>query len=419
MFNYASCFKRFACVVIFFLLIFNISFKTSTLVCVAQDSLENELSDNIDSILDDVDFSGLDESVYSVPNLNLSFKDFVKDILSGENGFNYNSLFEYIKNNISNQFKINLRFFVSLFIIVFLYEIFKSFSENKSSNLSSALKIIFSFLLATLVLFFVKEFIVEIQMLVDDLFSFSGKLFPILISFLALAGASKSVTVFSSFSVFLLETGSYLIKYLLLPLAVSILFLSLFGSIFSKGNFSKLISFCKSIFKYVIAIFFALFGLISTVNVISTTTRDGINLKITKFALKNYIPVLGGYVSEGFDFIYSCSILIKNAVGVCSIIIIIFKILMPVLMIIAISLSFKFLAVITGLVGDGSFSNMFDDVSKAFSNFLSVIVGLFLIMFIFIFLVILSVGVVWFDRTCCFYYCAKYYFWIHSNCLSV
>ena len=151
---------------------------------------------------------------------------------------------------------------------------------------------------------------------------FAGNLFPILIGLLTLSGSTKSATVFGGFSVFLLETGSYLIKFLLLPLALSILFLSLFGSVFSKGKFTKLVSFFKTIFRYIIICFFALFGLLSTVNVISTTAHDGVNMRLTKFALKNYIPVLGGYVSEGFDFIYSCSVLVKNAVGFCSIIII-------------------------------------------------------------------------------------------------
>jgi len=394
MFNHASSFKRIVCIAIFFLLNIGLVPNLSNESYAANESLENELNQNIDSILDDVDFSCLDDTVYSVPNLNLSFKDFVKNVLSGENEFDYNSVLLFIKNNISEQFKLNLRFFVSLFVIVFLYEILKSFSEGKHSNLSSAFKLVFTFLLATSILVFIKNFFVEIQDLVNDLFSFSGKLFPILISFLVLSGSAKSATVFSSFSVFLLETGSYLIKYLLLPLALSILFLSLFGAVFSKGNFSKLIGLFKSVFRYIIIIFFAVFGLMSTINIISTTTHDGINLKLTKFALKNYIPVLGGYVSEGFDFIYSCSVMIKNAVGVCAIIIILFKILLPVIIIVVFSLSFKVLAVLTGLVGDGTFSNMFDDVSKAFSNFLSVVVGLFLIVFIFIFLVILSVGVV-------------------------
>ncbi len=394
MFNYASGCKRFGFFIIFILLIFNICSTQSKFACAVDESIENEFNNNIDAILNETDFSMLDDSVCAIPNLNISFKDFVKTVLSGERDVEYNSLFLYLKSNFLEQIRVNLRFFISLFIIVFLFEIFNAFSDNKSFNLNSSLRIIFSFLIATLILIFIKNFYSEISGLVEFLFSFAGILFPILIGLLTLSGSAKSASVFSSFSVFLLETGSYIIKYALMPLALSILLLSLFGSVFSKGNFSKLTSLFRSIFRYIIIIFFAVFGLLSTVNVISTTAHDGINLKLTKFALKNYIPILGGYVSEGFDFIYSCSVLIKNAVGVCSIIIIVFKILLPIIVIIALSLCFKLLSVVTGFVGDGTFSNMFDDVSKAFNNFLSVVLGAFLIVFVFIFLIILSMGVV-------------------------
>ena len=394
MFNYASYCKRFVIVVIFILLSFDFKFPYKNVYAIDSSELENEFNDNIDSILDKTDFSILDDDAMIVPDLNLSFKDYVKSILNGEGGFEYNSLFDNIKSCFLKQIKDNLRFFATLFIIIFLFEIFKSFSNSKYAEINSSLKIIFSFLLSATILIFVKGFYVEITELIDDLFLFSSRLFPILIGFLTLSGATKSALVFSSFSAFLLQTGSYLIKFVLLPLALSILFLSLFGSLFSKGNFSKLTSLFKQIFKYIIIGFFAIFGLISTINVISTASHDGINLKLTKFALKNYIPVLGGYVSEGFDFIYSCSILIKNAVGVCSIIIMVFKILVPLIVIIVFSIGFKILSVVTGLVGDSSFSNMFEDISNAFSNFLSIVLGLFLICFIFIFLVILSVSVV-------------------------
>ena len=393
MFNYASYCKRFGFFVVFILLIINVNPVFIKCNAVSSEELESELNDNIDSILDKTDFSGLDEDVYSSVSIDLSFKDFVKNILSGDSDFDYNLLFIKIKDCFSSQIKDKMRFFISLFILIFLYEIFKSFSNSKYADFESSLKIIFSFLIATFVLIFIKSFYSEISELIDDLFSFAEILFPILIGLLTLSGATKSAVVFSSFSVFLLETGVYLIKFVLLPLALSILFLSLFGSVFSKGNFSKITSLFKQIFKYIFIIFFAVFGLISTVNVVTTTAHDGINLKLTKFALKNYIPVLGGYVSEGFDFIYSCSVLIKNAVGVCSIIIIVFKILLPITIVVIFSLAFKVLSVVTGLIGDSTFSNMFEDVSMAFSNFLSVILGLFLICFVFIFLVILSVGV--------------------------
>lgn len=394
MYSYSSNSKRIGCVIIFILLILIFPSQKYSQMAYAEDDLQNQLNQNIDDILNDLDLSEFENQTEIVPNLNLNFIDFVKLILSGEYQVDYNSILSYIKSLLSDYIGSNLRFFVTLFIIVILYEIFKSFSSDKIKEINSSVKIIFSFLLATTILVFFKVFYNSVQSLISDLFSFANILFPILVTLLSLSGSSKSASVFSNFSVFLLETGMYILQYILLPLALALLLLSLFSSVFSKGKFSKLTDLFKMIFKYVIIIFFSVFGILSTVNAISSTTHDGINLKLTKFALKNYVPILGGYVSEGFDFIYSCSILIKNAIGVCSIIIIVFKIVTPLILVLFYSLCFKFLSVLTGLVGVGSFSDMFDDISKSFGNFTSVILASFLIIFIFIFLVIMSVGVV-------------------------
>lgn len=394
MHNYTSCCKRIGCFIVFFLLGLFVLSVNPRVSFAADESLENELNENIDSILDDIDFDEIEYETDVVPDLNLSFVDFVKKILSGDFSLNYESVSDFVKTTFLEKYKANLRFFISLFIIVVLFEVFKSFSSDKLNEVKSTIKIIFLFLLAVTILIFIKDFYVEVQDLVADLFSFASILFPILISLLTLSGSVKSASVFSSFSVFLLDTGLVLLKYVLLPLAVSILLLSLFGSVFSKGRFTKLIDLFKLLFKYIFIIFFSVFSLLSTVNLISSAGHDGINLKLTKYAIKNYIPVLGGYVSEGFDFLYSCSVLIKNAIGLCSIVIIIFKVLTPVLFVMFFSLAFKVLSVVTGFIGDGEFCDMFDDVSKSLGNFLSVIFGSFLVVFVFIFLIIMSVGVV-------------------------
>lgn len=392
--NTSGC-KRIGFIVIFIFISIVFCYGFNGRIAFADnETIEEELNQNIDEILDDIDFSSLENEIVSVPNLNISFKDFVILVLNGDYQSDYNSVFLNVKSLFFEKIRANLRFFISLFVIVILFEIFKSLSSSKLDEMKSSIKIIFSFLLSTTILIFVKGFFGEIKSLIENLFSFADILFPILISLLTLSGSVKSASVFSSFSVFLLETGAFIIKYVLLPLSLSILLLSLFGSVFINGKFSKINDLFKMIFKYIIIIFFSVFGLLSTVNVISSASHDGLNLKLTKYAIKNYVPVLGGYVSDGFDFIYSCSVLIKNSIGLCAIIILIFKIISPLLIILIFSLGFKVLAVVTGMVSDGSFSDMFDDVSKSFNNFLTVVLGAFLIVFVFVFLIILSVGVV-------------------------
>ena len=346
--------------------------------------------------MDDIDTSDLDIFLEDSSLIEYwSFKDFVSDVLEGDYLTDYNSVTSYIKNIVLVKIKDNLRFFVYLFICVVAYEVFKSFCENKYFDVKKSVKIIFCLMFAILILNLFRSYYNFISSFIDNVFRFSSILFPILIGLVTLSGSVSTASVYSSFSVFLLNTASYIIKYVLLPLSVAIFLLSLFGSMMKNKKFDRVSEIARLVFKYIVVLFFAIFGLVSVVNVVSSVSKDGINLKLTKYALKNYVPILGGYISEGFDFLHSCSILVKNAFGVCSIVVLFSMLVSPLVLSVVFIFCFKILSAVTGYIGDGVFSDMFNDVSKSFSNFLTVILGMFLIMFVFIFLLIVSVWVVW------------------------
>ena len=288
-----------------------------------------------------------------------------------------------------------MRFFIYIFVCVVIFEIFKSFCLNKYIDLKSSVKIIFACTLCFIVLSLFKDYYSYITNYIDKIFNFSSILFPILIGLISLSGSVSSSTIYSSFSVFLLNTGSYIIKYVLLPLSLSIFLLSVFSSFFKNKNFGKVIDLAKQVFKYTIVIFFSILGLVSVVNVVTGGVKDGVNLKLTKFAIKNYVPVLGGYVSEGFDFLHSCSVMVKNAFGVCSIFILLSMLIGPTILSLVFIFGFKILSIASGFIGEGVFSDMFENISKSFSNFLTVTLGVFLIMFVFIFLLIATIWVIW------------------------
>ena len=363
--------------------------------------LETELSDNISNILDDIDSNELDDylpSDISLDFFNVStFKVLVTKILNGTYFDEYDSLFAFVKDLFFSEIQSVLKVFVSLFVIVVLYVLFKNFCTDKYAEFKNSVKIIFSLILVLVLCSMFKIIAGNIIETINTLFNFSKILFPILLSLVLLAGAGGTHAVYSSLSLFLLNTGSYLFVYVLIPISVSILLLSLFGSIFDSKRFSKIIEIFKSIFKYVVGIFFGVFGLISAVNLISSGVKDGVSLKLTKFAIKNYVPIVGGYISEGFDFVHTCSVLVKNAFGVCGILILFFIVLKPLILYFAYLLLFKILSAVVSLLGVNEYSEVFDNVSKSISYFISVLVLVFLILFVFIYLLIVSVSVVWCD----------------------
>ena len=147
MYNVNTYYKKFTyCATFAFVLIFLLSiflFPKPKLVCFAENNEEiyEEFDDNINQILDDIDSSELDDYLSNDFNLDffdkLSFKELVLSVLQGNNFSEYSSLTAGIvsifKENILNL----LSFFLSLFAIVILFEIFNNFCYWWNSNTRS------------------------------------------------------------------------------------------------------------------------------------------------------------------------------------------------------------------------------------------------------------------------------------------
>lgn len=403
MWNDNSCYKRitFTVVIFFGLIIISFIFITSpTKVAFAENDtneIEKELNDNISDILNGIETDELDKYLADDTNIsyfeNLSFQDLIDKILAGEYFFNYDSVFDFLSESFLKNLKPVISFLLTIFVAVVLLEIFKSFCAEKYSDIKASVKYIFLIVITIMLFSLLKPLCTGLSKIIDNIFEITNILFPILLSLVLSSGATGTYSVYSSLSVFVLNTGLYIFKFILMPLAISIVVLSLLGLIISEQRFSKFNNLLKDIFKLIVTVLFSIFGLFSLVNIISSGLKDGVSLKVTKFAIKNYVPILGGYISEGFDFLKTCSVIVKNAFGVCGMLLLFFVVIKPLLLYIVYILGFKILASLTSFVGSNNISSTFEDVSKGLSYLLAVLIGLFLIMLVFIFLITISVGI--------------------------
>lgn len=403
MWNGTSYYKRFVIIVVFIFslaLLFDFN-QSSTKIAFAEVSAEDQLNSKTNEILDDINSDELDDFVDSGFGFEYfektSFKELVKSVLSGEFFVDYGSLLSWIKINFVESLKSILSLLMILFLLVVVSECFKNLCSEKYADIKKIVKIIFSLSIVLLVVILFKDLVQNVSNSINKIFSFIKILFPILLNLILLSGATASFSIYSSLSVFLFNTISYVYEFVLMPLAVSILVLSLFSSIFNNDRFTKISDIFKSAFKYIIAGIFAVFGMLSTINLITSGVKDGVGLKLTKYAIKNYVPVLGGYISDGFDFAHSCSVLVKNAFGVCGLYLLVIIILKPLLFYVAYMFAFKLLAIVVSYVSEKHYTSMFENMAKSISYFIAVLVGLFMILFLFLVLMIMSVSVVWSD----------------------
>jgi stage III sporulation protein AE len=135
-----------------------------------------------------------------------------------------------------------------------------------------------------------------------------------------------------------------------------------------------------------VGLIFTLFFAVFSIQGIAAGSFDSIGIRTTKYTIKSYIPIMGGYLSDGMDLIMASSILIKNAVGLVGILLIITTILSPLLELVIFSLLLKLVSAILQPMGS-KVSSFLGATSKSITMLSSSIIAIS-------FMYLISVGLI-------------------------
>lgn len=187
--------------------------------------------------------------------------------------------------------------------------------------------------------------------------------YPLMLTLMAASGGTLSASVCRPAVAFFSTTIVSVISSVVLPLTVTIIAFSMAANLTKELKISKFSAFFKSINKWLIGICVSVFGLFFTLQGITTTTYDGIVRRAAKYAIGNGVPIVGGFLSGGFDLAVAGSILIKNSLGSMSIFLIISVLFEPLVLLIAVNLLLRFTAAVAQPFGDSRISDFLGETA--------------------------------------------------------
>ena len=162
---------------------------------------------------------------------------------------------------------------------------------------------------------------------------------------------------------------------------------SILGNLVESVKLSKFNDLLNTILKWLIGIIFGVFTFVLTIQGIVAGSYDGMSINATKFALKSYIPILGGYLSDGFNYVAASGILIKNSIGFAGLVLLIATIIPTFVRILVLAILLKLASAIIQPMGASKISDFLTQVSKL----LFYLIGILLVIS---FMYILSVGLI-------------------------
>ena len=376
----------------------SVIFPIKTQCALAQEDLgtEGAIKEPIKKQLESLELGEL-EKYYEELNLSESFdsvslKDLIYNLITGEQTISPTLIVNVITGTIKTNIGSILKLVVTIVLIVAASKISSSLTTENSSGG------IVGFVVIIIILSMISALITDsLKGTIDGIRNIQSVVevvSPILISLLALIGASGSTIIYQPTIVFLVGGVIEFAVYVLSGIVSLYFVLSIIGAITDHIKINKFKSFLSSCFKFSLGAVFTIFVGYLSLNGITASAKDGISIKTAKFALRSYLPLIGGYVSESYEVFRAGSVLIKNSIGVIGVVILFSIIIVKVINLILYSLSFKLTSALIEPFGSNKITEFLSSLGTIFNFLLTTIVCVFMMCFILLVVIISTANVV-------------------------
>ncbi len=354
--------RRIVCIIILTLLL--------TFPVFAQADVLDDLNDNVNEGLDNIDFSEVNDIA---SNFFGDVAEKVKSIINGEFD-SVENFWQVVISLFAEGIQGILPETVSIFVVLVILGLIRKTSGGLISDSTDS---IVSFVGVAVVIASVLSMIVDVYRqiftMLSQIATLSEASSPILLTLLIANGSNVSSSVCRPSMVMFSATVIEIVRTVVLPLSVFGMVFAVVSNISSNVRVSKASGFFTNASGWILGVMFMLFSAVTTVQGISAAAIDGVSYRAAKFATKSYIPILGGYLADGFDIVAASTSLIKNAFGVVTLLILLFLIVKPLISTLCINLGLQVVAAISEPIVEEKYVKMLGGMSKTLT-FLSVLV---------------------------------------------
>lgn len=320
--------------------------------------------------------------------------DFVKSVVSGEKTIIDLFSKDGIKFILFDEVKYALKTVSVILVLALLSSVLKSLDNSFSSGtISQIITYIVFITIISLTLIGFKDILEICNSTIDSTVNLMKIIMPILITLLVLIGFPITSTVLNPIFIGGVTFINIVFKKFLF-VSISVAFAILVINNLSQSiKLKKFSSFIKQTNLVSIGAMFTIYlGLVSMQG-IYVKSIDNFTVKTAKFAIGNFIPVVGGFVSDSVDILLSSSQLIKGVFGGIGLVLLVGICLVPVIKIICVIVVYKIAAIVIEPIGEEKISSFLNEISNLMMIILACIIAITIMFFVTV-AIITSISVV-------------------------
>ena len=212
-----------------------------------------------------------------------------------------------------------------------------------------------------------KEHVALATETVDSMAEMMQAIFPLMVTLLAAVGGTASSAFYQPAVMAAAGTMTTLIEHVTMPFAVSVAVLTMVGGLSDGVRVSRLCKLFRQVADWRLGFGFTVFIGVMTVQGVGAAAVDGVSIRTAKYAMDNFIPIVGGMFADTVDTLVGCSLLIQNAVGVLGLLMLLGVLALPLLRTVMTMFLYRAVAALLQPLSDSPLCRAVGEYAEVFS----------------------------------------------------
>ncbi len=302
-------------------------------------------------------------AVESIESPGIDFAETTEKLISGNVSFSFHDILQSILDLLLKEIKENLSLLIKMLVLAILAGVLCNLQQSIPEDGTGEIAFLACYaVIAGLSVTIVTSLTSLAAETVDSLLLFIGSLMPILCS---LVSSARQVTLNGFYPTLFLAMQTFvaICRQFFLPFITATSALSVIGCMSNRFQITGLLDTARKVIKWSLGILLTVFVGILGIHGFSAFAAGSVAGRTVKYALCNFIPIVGGVLSESIEAVIASLRLIRGSVGIAGMLVLIVVCALPLAKILSISFLYRFAAGIAEPATDKRIVRLLMDLS--------------------------------------------------------
>lgn len=342
--------------------------------------MNKETKEGLDNLYDYINKMKTDVELVNELNPSEYVKSYIEN---GEGNISFSVILKAILSLLFREIRSVLKLVISVMVIAILCSLLKNLQDAfKNDNIS---QIAFFACYSILIMILSKSFLISISVAIEainEISNFMNALLPILVTMIALAGGLVQAATLDPIILAGVTIIPKIYVTIIIPLILISFVMEFANNLSNEHKIDNLCKLLKQVIMWIQGIIITVFIAVLTIRGITADTMDAVALKTTKFAIDNFVPIVGKTFSDAITSVAGYSLIIKNAITGVGLIVIVLVLIYPIIKLIIMAFIYKLSAGLIEPISDKRITSSIASAGDALMLLLSCVISVSFMFFI-------------------------------------